>query len=351
MATKATKAGQDSYEKIISDITVRRYAPVYILMGEEPYYLDDICDRLQTEVLPEEMRDFDSHIFYGADAEMDDILNTALQYPVMSDRKLVMLREGQAMVQIKSKLEKLENYFRRPSPTTLLVIQIKSEPAAASLKWMRAAKEGGAVIYTSQPVRDYNLPDILRTYCTRNKINIQQNAISMLCEYVGTNLQRLFGEVEKLRTAAGKNPDEPVSITADMVERNIGISKEYNVYEFTTALIHRDYVKSIRIADFYALNGKDGQLISAGAAIFNAFARLMIAHYTKGGDKALTTALKLSNRYALEEVKTGMRNYSAMSCMKIIHAVRDFDRRSKGIMSQQSSPALFSELIYRIFTL
>ena len=348
----ADKDSKTTFSTVMASIQAGRFAPVYILAGEEPYYIDRIADQLQKSVLAPDERDFNSHIYFGNDADIDVVINTARQYPVMAARKLVMLREAQTMQLAKTKLEKLTPYFQHPATATVLVITYKGEAPRSTAKWIKAAIDAGGVFFTSSPVRDYQLPAVIKDHCSSRRINIEPKAVQMLCDFIGTDLQRLFGEIDKLRLTAPDPQARTFSITADMVQTNIGISKDYNNYELTSALIARNYTKAMRIAEHYARNPKDNPPQVAASAIFNSFSRLMMAHYLPSRtDDAIRQSLGIWARPALEEVKRGIANYNAWSCLNIIHAIRDFDRRSKGHLSQQPSEQLFIELIHKIFTL
>lgn len=339
------------YRQIISEIRARRFAPVYILSGETPYYLDLIADALMQHVVPEEDRDFNQHVYYGQDAQIDDIVNTARQYPVMSDHKLVILREAQTMDRARSALENLVPYLKHPCPTTVLAIHFKGDAFKATSELVKAARQAKGIIYSVGAVRDYELPAVLRDYCHENGVTLEPKAADMLCNHIGTDLQRLFGEIEKLRLTLP--PSDHVSISADMVAAHTGISKQYNGFELKSALMKRDYAKCMAIAAYYAANpnAKESRPEMIAPVIFGAFANLLQAHYTADkSDNGLSTALGIRALPVLRELKEGMRNYSAWSCLRAIHAVRDYDRHTKGIGSAQPRTALLYDLIYRLFT-
>lgn len=339
------------YEQIISEIRARRFAPVYILSGEESYYLDLIADALMQYVVPEDERDFNLHLYYGQDANIDDIVNTARQYPVMSEYKLVILREAQLLTNARTTLEKLAPYLSKPCSTTILAIHFKGEPIKATSKLVKAAQQAKGVVYSVAAVRDYELSRLLEDYCRKHSVTLEAKAADMLCRYIGTDLQRLFGEVEKLRLSLPKS--DHISISADMVAAQTGISKQYNGFELRSALMARDYAKCMQIAAYYSANPNAPESRSEVIApvIFGAFANLLQAHYTRDkSDAGLMNALGLKNRFALGEIRTGLRNYSAWSSLRAIHAIREYDCSTKGIASTQPRTALLIDLIYKLFT-
>lgn len=344
-------APQLNYRSILTDIKNRRFAPAYILSGEEPYFLDVISNALQESVVEEEGRDFNQHIYFGLGTDIDAVINTAQQYPMMSEYKLVMIREAQSMEQAKSKLDRLEKYFKHPCGTTILVIVFKGEALRATTGWIKAAQKANAIVFTSPKIRDYQLDKYVKEYCTEKRINIEPKASAMLCDYIGPNLSRLYSEIEKIKVGNSDTEGKTFAITAEMVERYIGVSKEFNNFELTTALMNRDYAKSMRIVDYFG-KSKTNPLVVTCGTIFASFAKLMQAHYLPDKSaEGMMKALQLNNSFALQDIKTGMRNYTAGSCLRIIRAIREFDINTKGVNSTQKDVELIKELIYKIFTL
>lgn len=345
----APSTSMQSFRSIMTDIRNKSFAPVYILAGEESYYIDKLCNAFIENVVAKEDADFNNHIFYGNDTDIDVFINVVKQYPILADKKLVMLRESQTMVHAKQKLDKLESYMQHCSTHTVLVIVYKGE-LAPTAKWIKSAITAGGKFFNSPKIRDYELPTVLKSYCTENKIDIDSKSLNILCEHIGTNLQRLFGEVEKLRIAAG-NPDK-FTITPDLIERHIGISKDFNNFELISALMTKNYAKAMQIVDFFSRNPKDYPMIPAAAMIFSAFTKLLLAHYSKDkSDTALRNIFQTRSVSALKDYFTGIKNYSAWSCVRILHAIREFDCNCKGINSMQDEGQLAKELVYKIFTL
>lgn len=340
------------YKQILSEIRAHRFAPVYLLSGEEPYYLDLIADALQRHVLNDDERDFNQHIFYGQDVDLDVVINTARQFPIMAEHKLIMIREAQGMQAAKSKLEKLESYIEQYCPTSILVIHYKGEPFKESSRIVKAIRKIKGVNYLSPKTRDYEVSSHLRDYCADHNVNIEPKGAEMLIQSVGANLQILFGEIEKLRLSLPEA--DRVSITADMVAANIGVSKQYNNFELKSAITRRDYATCIKIARYYAANpnGKECSPEMTASTLFTTFANIISYHYLKDkSDNSIRENLKISFRPQIEELRNGARNYTAWSCLRIIHAIRIYDRELKGIGSSQPRSQMLIDLIYKIFTL
>ena len=344
----AKKADTD-FRAIAADIKKGNFAPVYLLMGEEAYYLDVLCSMLEQAVVEEDARDFNASVFYGAETDIETVATTAREFPMMSDRRLVVLKEMQAMRDAKSQLEKLAGYFANPTPTTVLVIVLKGEGPAVTNKALKTAAKSGAVIFRSPKLRDYQLDGPISDYCQSKRIGIDDKARDMLKEYVGADLAKLFSEIDKLLVAGGGNVTR---ISPALIERNIGISKEYNNFELTNAIAVRDYAKAIRIVKYFSQNTKANPTVMTTAALFNFFSRLTVANLTRDrSDSSLMAALQLKNAYALRELRTALASYNTGQCLAAISAIRDFDCQSKGIGSMANEYQLLKSLIFKLMTI
>lgn len=346
MAKKST-APKLSVREIIAAIRKGDPATCYVLHGEEAYYIDLIVSNLEKYVVPEDERDFNLDVFYGNDADIDYVIAAAQQFPVMSQRRLVILKEAQGMHQARTALEKLGPYLARPNQTTTFVLVYKGEPFAASSKILKGASEGGAVVFRSDIPRDYQLKNHLRDFCTERRISMEEKALDMLIEYIGAPLSKLFGEVNKLVTIKG----EGKRITCDDIEKNIGISKDFNNFELVNALSRKDYPKAIQIIKYFESNPKTNPTPVTTASIFNYFANLVTAHYMPDkSDAAMMQEFKFKAPVQLNVIKDGLRNYSAGRAVNAIHHIREFDTKSKGIGSALNEYDLLCELIFKIFS-
>lgn len=343
----AKKENSPGIRDIISDIRHGNPAPVYVLMGEEAYYIDLIVDNLEQYVISEEDRDFNYNVFYGNDADLDYVVATAQQFPVMADRKLVILKEAQSMVQAKTQLERLGSYLARPNQTTVFAVVYKGDSLNATSKLIKGAKEGGAVIFRSDVPRDYELESLARDYCQNRKTSIEGKALKLLCEYIGTPLSKLFGELNKLITIKG----EKGKITCEDVEKNIGISKDFNNYELINALSVKDYPKAMMIVKYFESNPKANPTVITTGVMFNYFSNIVTAHYLRDkSDQSLRDTFGFKAQVQLRSLKDGMRCYTPMQAVNCIHYLREFDTMSKGIGSYLNEYALLRELIFKIFT-
>jgi DNA polymerase-3 subunit delta len=266
---------------------------------------------------------------------------------MMAQKTLVMLREAQGMRDAKSEVAKLEAYFAHPTDTTVFVLTWKGDPFKSTNALVKAALKNGGVIFESQKPKDWQLDTLISDYCSSKQISIDHKSVELLKDSIGNDLKRLYSEIDKLLIATSGAP-----ITPEVIERNIGISRDFNNFELTRALSVRDYNKAMQIVNYFERNPKQNPAIVTAALLFTFFSNLMLAHYAPDkSDKGLMTQLKFHTSYQLTDVKPALKRYSALSCMRIIHAIRDYDRKSKGVGSLQKEFPLLKELIYKIFTL
>ena len=340
-------AAATDYRKIIADIRAGKINPVYVLVGQETYFIDLIVAELEKRVVTPEDRDFNYNLYYGSQTVAESVVNCAQQFPVMADRKLVILKESQAMANAKNELDKFVQYVANPNMTTVLVITFTGEKTAATANLQKAAAKSEGIVFKSESPRDYQLPAYVKDYCQQHKISIDDKAVSMLCEYIGAPLSKLFGELGKLiQIKGGKG-----RISPEDVEKNVGISKDYNNWELLKAVINRDYPKCCAIIKYFRNNPKNNPTIVTGSVLFNYFAKLTVAHFLPSkDDSSLMAALEAKNAYSLGDYKTGLKTYSPAKAVNAIHHLREFDAKNKGIGSFGNEYDLLQELIFKIMT-
>lgn len=347
MAKKSTAV---EFREIMTDLRKRKYAPVYILMGEEPYYLDCVVDALEAGVVSEDEKDFNCNIFYGSDADLDQVITSAKQFPMMAERRLVILKEGQSVPGGKTALDNLHVYLKHPNPTCVFVIVFKGDTLNATSDLMKEAKKCGAVVFNSPKVRDYQVASHISDYCAQRSVTIDDKASAMLSDFVGESIGKLAKEIDKLILASGNVKN--LRITPEMVERNIGASKDYNSFELVNAMATNDYTKAMKIVEGFARNPRQNPTVLICSVLFNFYQKLVIANMQRDKtDSSLMKALGLKSSYALRDIRAGMRYVGPMKAIRCIGAIRDFDAKSKGIDSMQKEHELLKELIFKLFSM
>ena len=336
----AKKEGK-TYEELMRDIKAKNFAPVYMLMGEEPYFIDTLTDALIENVLTEEQRDFNQVILYGSDADAVAIVNAARRFPMKADHQLVVVKEAQ---QIRN-LDLLTNYVKSPLKSTVLVLNHKYK-VLDRRKTFTLELEKNGILFDSQKVKDYRMPAYITTQFKLQNIGIDEKSAQMLADYLGNDLSHLHKEIEKLQILLANEPVKRV--TPELIEQNVGISKEYNIFEFIKALSVKDILKANQIVQYFDNNQKSNPIQTILPMLFNYFSNLLICFYSKNrSEQALMEALGLRNSFQLKDYLAGLRSYSAMQVFRIISYIRTADAKSKGIGST-SSDGILKELTYRI---
>lgn len=325
----------------------KELSPVYILMGEESFYIDSLIEAFENHVIPEDDRDFNQSVFYGNDADLDLVISTAQQFPVMADRKLVILKEAQTLHQAKNQLEKLAPYIARPNSNTVFVVAFKGDNLNVTSKIMKATVASKGIIFKSEAVKDYQLPAHVKDYGTSLGYTIEDKAVSMLCDYIGTPLSKIFGEIKKLAMIKGKVK----RITAEDIEKHIGVSKDYNNFELLKSVSSKNYLQTMKILKYFEKNPKTNPTIVSNSMLFSLFQKIVIVHFLPDkSEKSMMEALCVRSSWQLKDVKEGLKNYNPRQSVNAVHYCREFDTKSKGIGSYQNEYDLFRELIFKLFT-
>ena len=335
-------AKEVSYEEIARDLKNRKYKPVYYLMGEESYYIDKISEYILQTVLTEEEKEFNLTVMYGADTDIANIINAAKRYPMMSEYQVVVVKEAQNV----KNMENLVYYVQKPLASTILVICHK-HGVLDRRKKLAAAIEKEGVLFESKKIKDAQLPDFITSFLKRQSVDIEPKAVEMMAEFVGSDLSRLAGELEKLILTL---PQGQKRITPEQIERNIGISKDYNNYELRTALIARDVLKANKIINYFEENPKTNPLQMTLSVLFNFFSNLMLVYYAPDkSEQGVAVQLGLKSAWQAREYLAAVRVFSGVKVMQIIEEIRYCDARSKGVENVSLSDGdLLRELIYKI---
>lgn len=316
-------------------------APVTLLHGEEGYYIDQLAKQFE-ELVPAEERDFNLFVMYGADATPGEVMELCRRFPFGVERQVVIVREAQ--VPGAKWLNALAPYAANPTPTTALCICCRGQKAAGA-DFLKALRQGGGTNFEAVKLKDYALAPALSELITSQGLSVDAKALSMLCDFVGSDLSRLYNEVGKLTVALGAG----ARITPEVVERNIGISKEYNNFELAAALATRNEERTLRILRYFRANPKQNPPQATAPIIFNLFSNLLVAQYAPDkSDHGLMEALGFKWPGQLKDVKTAMGHFNAWETIEIIQALRRFDCASKGNGSRQDPYDLLFDLATRI---
>lgn len=337
----------DDFPLIKQNILDGQYAPVYVLHGEESFFIDQLTDLLLDKVLTEEEKDFDLVQFYGGAGEFNigDVVSACRRFPMIAQYQLVMLREAQALDKRSCHLEDLCLYLRQPSPSTILVVTHKTSTLTGNAELMKLAKKHG-VVYQSDKVRDYELPKVLPGFLQSLGVKAEPKAIDMLQNYIGSDFSRLTNEVEKLKVALKGR----TQITVQDIADHVGISREFNVFELVDALARRDVLRIEMIRRYFAQNPKAGPSQMVIATLFGFFQNLMLGYYASNRNDMNTLMKEIGCSFPqAKSVIEGMKHYNARITMRNITILREFDARSKGGRGGTTpDPDLLQELFYQL---
>ena len=324
------------------DLKAKKFAPIYYLMGEESYYIDKVSDYLASNVLSEDERDFNQTVVFGADVNMQQVIEYAKRYPMMAERQIVIVKECQVI----KNTDALEQYVQRPMPSTVLVFCHKNGSLDKRKKLPSLmAKSESVVVFESKKLKDTELPAFIKSYLNERQITIDEKSTRIITESIGSDLNRLTGELDKLNI--GLSADR--NITPEVVEQKIGVSKDFNTFELRAAIINRDVFKANQIIDYFDKNPKAGSVFNMLPLMFQYFSNLMQAHYAPRKDEhGISDWLGISI-WAAREYAIGMHNFSASKVLQIIHKFREIDAKSKGLDNPNTSPTeLMKELVFFI---
>lgn len=314
--------------KIIGEIKKRKFSPIYLLQGEEPYYIDLIASYIEANVLEESEKSFNQIILYGKEVSVATILSNAKRFPMMADRQVVIVREAQEIPDLNKEggTKMLLDYFAKPVPSTVLVLCHKHKTLDKRKELGKKVAEYSFVHSFKKPYQN-QLPEFVQGYISEKGFKAEQSGIQMLCEYVGADLSRLANEIDKL--LIGKTIQE--TITAEYIMTRVGISREYNIFELQKALITRNVFKVFQIVQYFQANTKRNPVIVSVAFFYSFFSKLLIAAYaTDKSERGLGSELKISS-YAAKDYASALQYYSAGQIQKALSLLKTADLKLKGV--------------------
>lgn len=328
------------FEEIISSLKKKDFRPIYFLMGDESYFIDKITDYISKNILSETEKGFNQSILYGKDTTVEQIISIAKQFPIMGEKSIVIVKEAQHL----KKIEGLESYLNNPVASTLLVICYKNKTLDKRKKITKELKQK-AVLFESKNLYDNQIPSWIQQYLQKFEYNINPKATQLLAEFLGTNLSKISNELDKLMTSIPKE----VTITSEIIEENIGFSKDFNNFELTKALGEKNVLKTNQIANYFAKNSKENPLLVTISVLFSYFQKLLILHTLSDKSQSNVASKIKVNPYFANDYIIGSRSYSKRKVVDIISLLRSYDLKSKGLDNySQSHGELLRELLYRI---
>jgi len=333
-------------KKMITSFKKDGYKPVYFLMGEEPYFIDFLSDHFTNNVISEEEKSFNQVVLYGKDVSVNDIMSQSRQYPFMGDKMLVVIKEAQELVKT---IDQFSSYFKSVQPSTILVFCYKYKTLDKRKELYKTlSKSEFAEIFESNKLKDYQVEGWIKTLISDEKLEIEPKAVAMLVEFLGNDLSKISNEIDKLKIIL-KNDK---LITADLVEENIGISKEYNNFELINAVAYKNEAKAFSIAKYFALNTKNNPFVVTTSLLYNFFSKLLQYHgmiYKNAGANPADIAKQLGiNQYGLKDYQAASKIYPMKKVSQTIAVIREIDLKGKGVNGSLTHDDLLKELLIKV---
>ncbi|MBN1788941.1 MAG: DNA polymerase III subunit delta [Bacteroidales bacterium] len=328
-----------TFDNIMADLRAGKYRPVYFLMGEEPFFIDGITDFLAGHILSESEKAFNQLILYGRDTDIGNIISSARKFPMMASRQVIIIKEAQNL----KNLEGLEHYLATPMNSTILAFAYKYKKIDKRTKLAKLLAEK-CVLLDSDKIREDKMPDWISNHVTMQGYQIERKAAALLVDFLGNDLGRITNEIGKLILVL---PAGSKQISAGLIEKNIGISKDFNNFELNRALVSRDIVKANRIISYFNNNPKNNPLVVTISSLFFYFSKILLYHGLQDKSKENVVRELGINPYFVAEYQQASRTFTLAKTRQVIAWLRQYDLMSKGA-SAASDGELLKELIYRI---
>ena len=329
-----------TFDQIISDLQKKIYYPVYFLSGEEPYYIDEISSFIENNILPESEKGFNQTVIYGKDSDVESIMSYAKRFPMMSNYQLVIVKEAQDV----NNIEELAPYIQNPLKSTILVLCYKYKKFDKRKSLAKNIIKTG-VFFESKKLYENQISGWINEYLRKQDYTITTKANLLLSQYLGTDLSKITNEIGKLCI----NVPKKTQINEDHIEKNIGISKDFNVFELQKALGSRDIYKANQIINYFAANLKENPIVKVVSILYGFFSKIMLYHYLKNKSRNEVASALSINPFFVNDFQIGARNYNIKKLAKVISCLREYDLKSKGVESISTSDGdLYKEMIYKI---
>ncbi len=330
------------FENIIEELGKKIYRPVYFLTGEEPYYIDQISDYIENNVLTDAEKGFNQSVFYGCDSDPYMVMESARRFPMMATLQVIIVKEAQDW----KNLEAFQKYLNAPSKTTILVINYKYKKIDGRTELAKLLKKN-TLYFESKKVRDYQLQQWIDTFVRKNGYKIVPQATQMIADFLGEDIGKVVNEIKKLFILVPKGS----TITPEHVEKNIGISKDFNIFELTAALGSRDVLKANRIVNHFAANPANYPISVTITSLFYFFNRMFRYHFMPNkSESEVMKQFRINSSYIAKKTIKEAQEYTPTKIFEIFGILREFDMKSKGLESsgEVTQAELYKEMIYKI---
>ena len=328
------------FEEVIKELKNKIYKPIYFLYGEEAYFIDQISDYIANNVLDEAEKAFNQVVMYGKDSKIEDVINAAKRFPMMANHQVIIVKEAQQLKQI----EKLQFYADQPLNSTILVISFKNKNFDKRKKVYKSLKKN-AVIFESKKLYENQVAGWINKYLKQKKYSISPVSSKLLTDFLGTDLSKISNELDKLMISLPENS----TITPDDIEKNIGISKDYNVFELQSALGQKDILKANRIINHFANNPKDNPMVMIIISLFGYFSKILTYHYTQDKSQNNVASVLGVHPYFVKDYISAGQKYNLRKTVSIISMLREYDMKSKGYNNVSTTHGdLLRELVFKI---
>ena len=335
-----------AHRQIIREAKAGKFQPIYLLHGEESFFIEEITKAILDNAVDESSKDFNETILYGRDVELSEVLVAARRFPMMSERQLVLIKEAQDLKcwRRKDELEQLEAYAEKPVRSTVLVFAFMNKKIDGRLKALKTLSKSG-VLFHSEKIRDYKLSQWIQVYSRDKGLDVEPNAVQMLSDYLGNDLRKVCNELTKLKLVIKGE----VKVTSEDIEKHIGISKEYNIFELQKALGTKNLEKASRIVNHFEANPKNNPMAMIAPILLSYFNRIFVYHCLKDISQNAAAKSMSCSPYAVKEYASAARLYSPVKVARIFGYLRDADRKSKGQGNATTTDGmLLREAVFKI---
>ncbi|NAS13121.1 DNA polymerase III subunit delta [Poritiphilus flavus] len=332
----------DEVKQIVNDIRNGAVKHIYFLMGEEPYFIDKIAEYIEKNVLTEEERGFNQLVLYGKETNVDAVIGSAKRYPMMSEKQVVIVKEAQHLSRT---IENFAKYAESPQPSTVLVICYKYKKIDKRKKLYKTIRDNGGVVFESKKLYENQVAEWIRKMLLGKRYSITHKASGLLVEFLGTDLSRISNELEKLRLVLPQKSE----ITPAVIEKHIGINKDYNNFELKKAIGEKDLTKATRIINYFAQNPRDNPFVVTITLLYNFFSQLLQYHGLQDHSPKNVAGTLRINPYFVSEFQVAARNYPMKKTSQIVSVLRELDMKGKGVGANNISQSeLLKELLAKL---